>query len=93
MGLWYDRCLYAWCVVLSLSGPAVLLDSSLPPSAGIAAAHYQPVTSQPPTQTILGKSQTQNAKYKFGLAEHGLRIVKQVVSITSITDPVRALGL
>jgi len=34
-----------------VSGPAVLLDSSLPPPA---AAHYQPVTSQPPPQTILG---------------------------------------
>lgn len=31
-------------------GSAVLLDSSLPPPA----AHYQPVTSQPPPQTILG---------------------------------------
>jgi len=32
-------------------GSAVLLDSSLPPPA----AHYQPVTSQPPPQTILGR--------------------------------------
>jgi len=34
-----------------MSGSAVLLDSSLPTRA---AAHYQPVTSQPPPQTILG---------------------------------------
>jgi len=36
--------------VLWSSGPAVLLDTSLPPPG----AHYQPVTSQPPPQTILG---------------------------------------